>query len=382
MIKTIGFPGRYVQGPHALGCLAALLKEFGLSRPVTVADALVGTHILPATLELLHIEGFTVGNLTFPGECTAAVIAAMGAQARQFTPDVVIAMGGGKAIDTAKALARQMGIAIIVCPTIASSDAPTSRLIVRYTDAHRVDGVDYLTRNPDAVVVDTAVIVQAPPRFFAAGIGDAISKKFEARQCSLAGGMNSFGTPPLHTALMLADMAYDTIRVHGHAAYRCVEQQQLSPEVERVIEATVLLSGIGFESGGLSLAHALIRGMTAIPAMASRLHGELVAFGTLVQLLVEERPGAEIDELLQILCAIDLPVSFAQLGVGEALTDLNLQVIVEHTLCAAYSRNMHPPLVAAKLAHCLAEADRIGTRFKRSLMLNPLHPLHPSSTPP
>jgi glycerol dehydrogenase len=290
----------------------------------------------------------------------------MAAQAAQYAPDVVIAMGGGKAIDAAKGVARQMGIAIIVCPTIASNDAPTSRLIVRYTDAHRVDGVDYLTCNPDAVVVDTAIIVRAPQRFFAAGIGDAISKKFEAHQCSLAGGMNSFGTPPLHTPLVLAEMAYNTIRDYGHCAYRCVEEHRLAAEVERVIEATVLLSGIGFESGGLSLAHALIRGLTAIPSMAGQLHGELVAFGTLVQLLVEERPRVEIDELMGILCSVDLPVSFAQMGLQEDLTDESLGVIVEHTINAAYSKNMSPPLSADKLARCLTEADRIGVQFKCS----------------
>jgi glycerol dehydrogenase len=335
-------------------------------RPVTVTDTLVGAHILPATLTLLHEDGFSVGQLSFAGECTSAAIAAMAAQAAHYAPDVVIAMGGGKAIDAAKGVARQMGIAIIVCPTIASNDAPTSRLIVRYTDAHRVDGVDYLTCNPNAVVVDTAIIVQAPPRFFAAGIGDAISKKFEAHQCSLAGGTNSFGTPPLHTPLALAEIAYNTIRDDGHRAYRCVEDHRLTAEVERVIEATVLLSGIGFESGGLSLAHALIRGLTAIPSMAGQLHGELVAFGTLVQLLVEERPRDEIDELMGILCSVDLPVSFAQMGLQGDLTDESLGTIVEHTINAAYSKNMSPPLSADKLARCLTEADRIGVQFKRS----------------
>ena len=76
----------------------------------------------------------------------------------------------------------------------------------------------------------------------------------------------------------------------------------------------MLLSGVGFESGGLSLAHALIRGLTAVPTMASMLHGELVAFGTLVQLMVEERDDVEVAELLELLCAVNLPVTFAQLG--------------------------------------------------------------------
>ena len=360
MIKTIGFPGRYLQGPNALTCLPGLLQELGLRRPVTVADAMVAERILPGTVALLEGNGLVVGQLAFPGECTQHTISSLAEQATQHAPDVVIAMGGGKAIDAAKGVARRLGIAIIACPTIASNDAPTSRLIVLYDEHHRVVGVDYLTRNPDAVVVDTAIIVQAPVRFFAAGIGDAISKKFEAHQCALSQGMNSFGTPPLHTALMLADMAYATIIEFGRSAYQSVAAQRLTPDVERVIESTVLLSGIGFESGGLSLAHALIRGLTAIPVMAGQLHGELVAFGTLVQLLVENRPRAEVDALVDLLCAVHLPVSFAQMGMQTGCSRADLDIIVDHTMNAAYSRNMMPPLTATTLLRCLVEADRLG----------------------
>jgi glycerol dehydrogenase len=168
----------------------------------------------------------------------------------------------------------------------------------------------------------------------------------------------------LHTALMMADMAYATLVEFGQAAYRSVSEHRLTPDVERVIEGTVLLSGIGFESGGLSLAHALIRGLTAVPAMASRLHGELVAFGTLVQVLVENRPQPEIDELVHLLCAVNLPVSFSQLGQGGNPSSADINTIVEATMKAAYARNMSPPLTANRLAECIAEADCIGRKAR------------------
>ena len=360
MIKTIGFPGRYIQGPQALTCLSGLLHELGLQKPVVIVDAIVGEKILPDTMSLLARHGFSTQKISFPGECTEKVISKLSKEATIHGPDVIIGLGGGKTIDAAKGVARDMGTAIIVCPTIASNDAPTSRLIVLYDEEHKVVGVDYLTRNPDAVVVDTEIIVQAPVRFFAAGIGDAISKRFEAHQCNTSNGLNSFGSPPLHTALMMADMAYATLAKFGHTAYRSVAEQRLNADVERVIEATVLLSGIGFESGGLSLAHALIRGLTAVPTMAGQLHGELVGFGTLVQVLVENRPQAEIDELVDLLCAVNLPVSFAQLGQADDLSAADLNVIVKATMEAAYTRNMNPPLTADRLAKCLVEADRIG----------------------
>jgi glycerol dehydrogenase len=122
----------------------------------------------------------------------------------------------------------------------------------------------------------------------------------------------------------------------------------------------VLLSGVGFESGGLSLAHALIRGLTAVPTMAVMLHGELVAFGTLVQAVIEERNRAEVCELLRLLLAVKLPVTFRQLGQPQPLTPDEMSTVVNATLAAAYSRNMDPPLTAERLTSALLTADSIG----------------------
>jgi glycerol dehydrogenase len=90
------------------------------------------------------------------------------------------------------------------------------------------------------------------------------------------------------------------------------------------------------------------------------LHGELVAFGTLVQLVVEGRDDAEVAELLELLCAVNLPVTFAQLGQAASLSAEEMSTIVSATLTAAYSKNMHPPLTAGRLEDALVTADATG----------------------
>ncbi|MGT2453856.1 glycerol dehydrogenase [Cupriavidus basilensis] len=314
MLRMMGFPGQYVQGPGALQQLGGLLAKSGWQRPLVLCDAIVTNKVWPQVAAALESAGLAARHLLFSGECTRAAIAALAAQARENSHDVVVGMGGGKALDTAKGMALALDVPIVICPTVASNDAPTSRVIVLYDDAHRLEGAEFLKSNPAAVIVDTQIIAQAPARFFAAGIGDAISKKFEAAQCKATGRNNVFGTPPLHTALLLANATYDTLVKHGAAAYRAVQDRQANEAVERVVEATVLLSGVGFEGGGLSLAHGLTRGFSAIAALAHTLHGEQVAFGALVQLVVEARPQAEIDELVDLLCAVGLPVTLAGLG--------------------------------------------------------------------
>ncbi|CAG2139820.1 glycerol dehydrogenase [Cupriavidus numazuensis] len=361
MVRTMGFPGQYLQGPGALRQLAPLLQRMGWRRPLAICDAIVAEKVWPAVAQVLCEAGVEARQLAFPGECTRAVIAAMVDQASQAGHDVVIGLGGGKALDTAKGVARALDVPIVISPTIASNDAPTSRVIVLYDDAHRLEGAEFLKTNPAAVIVDTQVIAQAPVRFFAAGIGDAISKKFEAAQCRATGRNNAFGTPPLDTALLLAGATYETLVKHGPAACDAIRRQEPNEAVERVVEATVLLSGLGFEGGGLALAHALTRGFSAVPGMAQALHGEQVAFGALVQLVAEQRDQEEIAELVDLLCAVGLPVTLQQLGVAPANHHDSIASIVQATLAGQTSNVISPSLSPQQLAAALAHADSIGT---------------------
>lgn len=364
MVRIMGFPGRYEQGPGALRQLGRILSDMGRLRPLVLCDEFVSTHLWPEVGNALTEHGIEASNIVFPGECTRAAIASLCERSADYEPDTIIALGGGKTIDTAKGMAAQLNVPIVVCPTIASSDAPTSRLIVLYDEAHKVVGVEYLNMNPSAVVVDTEVIVRAPARFFAAGIGDAISKKFEAQQCQSAGGNNSFGTPALNTALLLTEAVFKTLMTYGYRAYQAVGRHEVNDDVERVVEGTVLISGVGFESGGLSLAHALVRGFTALPSLTSMLHGELVAFGTLVQMSVEERPDSEILEVAQLLNNVNLPVTLDGLGQTSAFTPEELEIVVQGALGAVYAKNMAPALTADRLIRGLARADALGKRFE------------------
>uniref|UniRef100_UPI002FE393A9 glycerol dehydrogenase n=1 Tax=Noviherbaspirillum sp. TaxID=1926288 RepID=UPI002FE393A9 len=288
-VKTIGFPGRYLQGPGAIRELGGLLMEFGSKSPVVVMDDIVRNAAGGQLNDALGASGIVAQSLRFAGECTASAIRELSMQAHAAGADMVIGFGGGKTIDTAKGVAKTLGLRLVIVPSIASNDSPTSRLIVLYDDQHAVAGVEMMTRNPDVVLVDTEIVARAPVRFFVAGLGDALSKKFEAEQCHRAGGKNFFGTGSLATARLLAVRCYETILEFGIEAVEQVRAHHAPNDaVERAVEASVLLSGLGFESGGLSLSHALTRGFTAHPQLGKYLHGELVGFGTIVQLIAED----------------------------------------------------------------------------------------------
>ncbi len=307
-LAILGAPRHYVQGPGALDRVGEFASELG-RKPFVVAD--------PVALELLGSRlrtslGDTGHVAPFNGHCTHVEIARLTRSCREAGGDVVIGLGGGKAIDTAKGVARDCRLPVVIVPTIASNDAPTSRLIVVYDENDAIAEVLYLKFNPDIVLVDTAVIAAAPVRFFVAGIGDAISKKFEVERAMAAGGLNFFKGRPCHATLTLANSCYAEIRAHAVSAVASVRRKEVTEAVERVTEANILLSGLGFESGGLAAAHALTRGFTSLEETKSALHGETVAFGLLVQLVLEERPDAFLSELLDFYRAIGLPRTSAR----------------------------------------------------------------------
>jgi glycerol dehydrogenase len=358
-MRIIGFPGRYVQGPGALDALGALAAELGASRPVVVSDDAVEAAVGATVTDSLARAGLVARRLRFEGECTREAIDALAAQARDAAADLVIALGGGKALDTGKGIARALGLRLAVAPTVASNDAPTSRLIVRYDASHRLVGVDYLARNPDLVLVDTEAIVRAPVRFFRAGLGDALSKRYEAAQCARAGGTNFFGGTPPDTAGVLAERCHRAIVELGEAALADVARHRTTPAVESVVEATVLLSGLGFESGGLSVSHALLRGLSAVPALGGALHGEQVAYGTVVQLLLEGRDAAEIDAHRGLLARLGLPATLAALGL-PAPADAQLDEIAALTMAAPYIGHFQRPLDASAIAGAMRRAEAMG----------------------
>lgn len=359
-LRVFGAPHRYVQGPGALTQLGELAGLYG-KRPLVIADAVVLGLLREQLKTSLGASADAASFAEFGGECTADEIARIAAEAKRTQSDLVIGVGGGKAIDTAKGVRLELGIPVIIVPTIASNDSPTSRLSVVYTPGHVLAEVRLMATNPDAVLVDTAIIIGAPERFFVSGVGDALSKKFEAAQCFVTGGDNFYKARPPYVALTLADACYAAIRAHAEGALVAVRAKQLSEDFERTVEATILLSGLAFENGGLSIAHSLTRGLSTVPELARALHGEQVAFGLLVQLLLEERPAAFVADLVDFYARMGLPRSLAQLGYCGDPERVAAQIARHTWERAPYVCHLTKPVDPARLEQALLAADALGS---------------------
>ncbi|RYL92662.1 glycerol dehydrogenase [Sporolactobacillus sp. Y61] len=253
----------------------------------------------------------------FNYECSDAEITRNRKLAQACGANVIVGIGGGKTLDTAKATAYFEKLPVVIYPTIASTDAPCTSLAVIYTPEGQFDHYLDLPSNPDMVIADTEILSAAPARFFIAGIGDGLTTYFESRACYRADGINLAALKPSLIGVGLSKLCYDTIRRNAVPAVRAVEKRLSTTAVEAVIEASIYLSGVGAESGGLAAAHAVHNGMTAVPALHRAQHGEKVTFGLLTQLVLENAPIEEMEEIIKIIKAVGLPLTLKDLGVDK-----------------------------------------------------------------
>ena len=245
---------------------------------------------------------------------------------------LVIGIGGGKIFDTAKAVAYYAGTPVFICATIASTDAPCSALSVVYTEEGIFEKYLFLPANPNLVLMDTDIITKSPVRLTVAGMGDALATYFEARACKRSGATSCAGGKTTEAAMALAKLCFDTLMEEGVKAKIALEAGVCTPAVEKVIEANTLLSGIGFESAGLAGAHAIHNGFTVLEECHHMYHGEKVAFGTITQLVLENIPQEDLEEIILWCIEVGLPVTLAELGAGK-VTDEQLMEVAT-TACA------------------------------------------------
>lgn len=363
MIRSTLFPGRYIQGAGALSRLGAELAGRG-DRHFFIVSPHPLAHLLPAWLPELEGAG-TVRVEAFGRECTDREIARLLALARDFGAGTVTGIGGGKTLDTAKAVAVRAGLPVAVVPTVASTDAPCSSVCIVYTEDGVFSRADILPRNPDLVLVDTAVVAASPVRLLVSGMGDALATWFEAESCRISRAQNLAGDAGSMTAYALARLCYETVRDWGLAARTACEAGVVTPALERVVEANTLLSGLGFESGGLGAAHSIHNGLTVLPGGKGRSHGEKVAFGVLASLFLTDKPVALTDEVYGLCERLGLPTTLAALGLA-GVTDEELSRVAEKTCAPGESIHNEPAEVSPRtVLAALMAADAEGRRRQR-----------------
>lgn len=358
-------PGRYVQGAGVIDEIGIFVSSHG--KKALVVGGKRALSLCGARVEAsLAGEGVACRLEFFEGECCDREIERLRALANTEGCDVVIAVGGGKVIDTGKAVALAMKSPVTVVPTIAATDAPCSALSVIYTEDGVFDRYLLTPKNPECVLVDTEIVSNAPGHFLVAGMGDALATYWEADTCARSCKPNVLtgATPPTLSAQALAKLCYEALLEHGYAAKLAVEKNVVTESVEAIVEANTLLSGLGFESGGLAGAHSVHNGFTVLEKTHEKLHGEKVAFGTITQIFLEGRSYASIDEVIAFCLRVGLPVCLEDLGIEKPGRE-EIRAVAEAT--TAEGETIHStwfPVTPDKVEAAIWAADSYGKAYK------------------
>lgn len=359
MKKILISPSKYVQDCGALLDLGEYVSAFGKSA-LLVASTDDQNRVQKQLDQAVKNNPFDLIIGGFNLECTSEEVDRLISINNEHSCDVIIGLGGGKALDTAKAVAHSKELPVITIPTIASTDAPCSSLSVVYNDKGEFQEYRFYRSNPDLVLVDTDIISKAPTRFLIAGMGDALSTYFEARACERSFADNIPGGKSTKLAVTAAKLCYETLLEDSLKAIAASDSNTVTQALENIIEANTLLSGMGFESSGLAAAHAIHNGLTALEETHHYFHGEKVSFGTIVHLVLENAPQAELEEVISYCKSVGLPTNLGDLGVEE-ITNTKVRAVAELS-CAENEtiHNMPFTVTADDVYSAIYTADRLG----------------------
>ncbi len=365
MSNILKCPAKYVQGPGALHEIDQHLVEGMGKRLFAIIDPAVFDVVKPILEKCAKDNELFVHCESFYGECSRNTVNRYMEVAKEKQSTVILGIGGGKTMDSAKAIAHLLHMQMVIVPTAASTDAPCSSTSVLYHDDGEFDDWLFLEANPNLVLVDTDIIIKAPVKLLVAGMGDAMSTFFEARVCRASGKNNQVKGTPTIAGTAMASKCWEILQRDGVRAKIAAEAGVITPAFESIVEVNTLLSSIGFESGGLGAAHAIQKGFTLIPELHKAYHGNIVAFCTIVQLVMENVEDAELNAVLKFCIDVGLPICFDDFGYQEIDKEMLWEVADKTNKVGRTVHNLPFEVTTKLIYEGLLAADAIGKDFHK-----------------
>lgn len=357
--RAFGSPLRYIQGAGEVDNIREYTKEYG--KAFFLIDGFLYDDMKNRLEKIYGEEAFF--TISCEGECCEGEVDRICEEIEKHEADIFIGIGGGKTLDISKLCADKADLPIVIVPSAASTDAAVSEISVLYTEQGEYVGSKKVRSNANLVLVDTEIIVNAPKRLFIAGIGDALATWFEAKACRTSDSPNYIGTGFRRciAGMAIAEHCHKVLFKDTYKALDALERKVVTEAFENVVEANVLLSGLGFLNTGLATAHGVHSGLTVIPEANNSLHGEKVAFGVLCQMILENEEDESINELIEFMHNIGLPITLNELNV-EASED-NISKIAEKVIDGPLVHHEGFLVTYDSIFSAITVADEIGSNY-------------------
>lgn len=309
-----GAPSEYIIEENSLFMLEDKLSELGLANVLIVHGEKSWGAALPYLPEFIVTKA---EKYKYSGECSLAEIEIIAEMINNNSFDAVIGIGGGKVLDLVKSVSYQARVPSYLIPTLASNCSPWTPISVIYDEDGKFITYELYPTSANLVLVEPRILLNAPLDLLIAGIGDTLAKWYEA-DVQMAGITNK--SVPLQISHYAAKQCKDLLLSHAEEAINGVKSKTLNDDFIKVVESIIMLGGMvggfGDHYGRIAGAHSIHNGLTEIEETHGALHGEKVAYGILVQLVLEDKWN-EIVQLIPFYRKLGLPLSLVQLGISS-----------------------------------------------------------------
>lgn len=365
--RSVTAPGKFYLNKGLFRDMPEYTEILG-EKPYIIADPFIYEKIRDEIGKKYH----TSEIVEFGGENSQSEIEKHKNQYEESETEFIIGIGGGKAMDNARAVAYKVDAPLVIFPTLAATDAAATSVSVLYSEEGEFEKYLFLPNNPDIVLADLDILVTTPPDHFSAGMADTMASWIEGRVTFHTDGDNLTGNRSSYTGYSLEKLGYDTIRKYGIQALQAAKNNIVTEAFSRVIEASIWISGVGAEAGGITSAHALHNGVTAVLDMRKHdaKHGEIVAFGMIVTLILEGASDEEVYDLANFFKEIELPLTLEDLDLKGIEEDKWRQVAEKTCDPEDTTTNMAVQVTPDDVYQSILLADKVMQQVKEGYKLN------------
>lgn len=328
---TTFFPG-YSAGENAYDDISTICAPYGKTA-VVIGGKTAMEKTKDYLLAAVKGTGFEITDfIWYKGEAAFEYADELAADERVKNADMIFGVGGGKAIDLSKLVADHLKKPYFTFPTIASTCAAISALGIYYTKEHVFRDFFRVERPPVHVFISTRVIAEAPDIYLWAGIGDGMSKEAEVK-FSARGKEDELTLSDLGGVAMSGCCPGPFLR-YGVQAMEDSKQNKPSEAITAIAMNIIVNTGmvsnmVDSHKYNTNLGHALFNSFTMLKQIEERhLHGEVVAYGTLV-LLTLDKQYENLDKFYDFYKEMKLPTKLADIEVTVDELDPVLDQVVK-----------------------------------------------------
>lgn len=317
---TVKTPNTYLNEPGILAKSGSYIAEYGI-RPLLIGSKTAWKVVGETFLNNLQENGIDISHVyTFTGYPSENQFQKYAKLAEEIQADVIIGIGGGRTLDTAKAAGDITDLPVVTIPTIAATCAAWAAVTIQYDDEGSYVKARWNKRTARLIIADPEIILTAPKRYLYAGVVDTFAKFYETRPSIEADGDNT----TTRLGFFGSEVAYGNLEKRTFQALEEAQEGIFGKASEDVIDAIIYLAGFvgSFTEDSAyraSFAHPFYHCTARLAGTRHRLHGEKVAFGIIAQLFLEKKDEKEIKEVVALFDKYHAALTLEDIGIYDNL---------------------------------------------------------------